>query len=97
MALSPENASTARSRFTSGRSRTYSSAEVNTLMDAARAQGRASLEEEIRRLRGGLVVTRSTLRSLQPALNVMAREVMDDIIRDQIDALLATPGERENG
>lgn len=32
---------------------------------------------------------RDLLRKLQPALNVMARDVMDDIIRDQIDPAIA--------
>lgn len=32
---------------------------------------------------------RDLLRKLQPALNVMAREVMDDIIADQIDPAIS--------
>lgn len=36
-----------------------------------------------------LATMRDLLRKLQPALNVMAREVMDDIIADQIDPAIA--------
>lgn len=32
---------------------------------------------------------RDIIRSLQPAMNVMAREVMDDIVREQIDPALS--------
>jgi len=39
---------------------------------------------------------RSILRKLQPALNVMAREVLDDIIADQIDAVLNASKEGRN-
>lgn len=52
-----------------------------------------ALEEALREMRG-------ILRSLQPAMNVMAREVMDDIIREQIDALLSpqtAPAEQKEG
>lgn len=35
-----------------------------------------------------LQATRIHLRRLQPALNVMTREVLDDIIRDHIDPVL---------
>lgn len=45
-------------------------------------------------LREALEKTRDTLRKLQPALNLMARDVIDDIIANQIDAPLnANKGE----
>lgn len=45
-------------------------------------------QRETEKLRAALVRMRSILKKLQPALNVMAREVLDDIIADQIDAVL---------
>lgn len=39
-------------------------------------------------LRKALKSTRAALRLLQPALNVMARECLDDIIEREIDAAI---------
>lgn len=39
-----------------------------------------------------LVRVRDLLRGLQPALNLMARDVLDDIIADQIDPVIAKIG-----
>lgn len=53
----------------------------------------ATQAAEIERTRGALEGMRGILRSLQPAMNMMAREVMDDIIREQIDPALTTQSE----
>ena len=66
--------------------------EHNEPMDVAIANARliAAAPDMLEALRK----MRELLRLLQPALNVMAREVMDDIIKDQIDpAIAAATGE----
>lgn len=45
-----------------------------------------------RELAEALEKTRAALRLLQPALNVMARECLDDIIAREIDAALSPEG-----
>jgi len=55
----------------------------------AQAEALELARARIGELEAGLQKMRDILRSLQPAMNVMAREVMDDIIREQIDALLS--------
>ena len=57
----------------------------------------AKAREDLAAARVALHQTRFWLNKLQPALNVMAREVMDDIIKDQIDGPLSrlTPPVKE--
>lgn len=51
----------------------------------------SALADEADRLRQALTNTRVALCGLQPALNVMARDVLSDIIADNIDAALRGP------
>jgi hypothetical protein len=53
----------------------------------ARRNNRLVCEKHM--LRTALERTHAALRLLQPALNVMARECLDDIIKDQIEEPLA--------
>lgn len=74
---------------------------VNDAMDAARAQGRASLEERVRLLEEGLENAQRDL-SACAALFERSRKFKDrfEIIKGwsaRARTLLATPGERENG
>lgn len=48
-------------------------------------------EGEADQLRQALINTRVALCGLRPALNLMAREVLSDIIADNIDAALRGP------
>lgn len=50
---------------------------------------RTAANADVDRLVEALENTRKHLRNLQPALNGMARDILDDIIADQIDAALA--------
>lgn len=62
------------------------------ILDEAFARHRLTTRQD--GLREALEKTRDTLRKLQPALNLMARDVIDDIIANQIDAPLnANKGE----
>ena len=54
----------------------------------ARAHRATSEATEAEGLREALVRTRAALRLLQPALNAMARECLDDIIAREIDATI---------
>lgn len=54
-----------------------------------RQTGLGKALEETAALRTALLRTRDALRLLQPALNTMARDCLDDIIADNIDAALS--------